>query len=195
MTEENIIPEAPEITPEQLEQSRKSGDFSPVLFEWYKFVGRLCIFYASFRADSPAVRPMPELHYGVLVGLLTRCARLMFSNVVLSHEGLFGETTAILDRCIFDSSVKISWLCTQANKKSFDRFIADGLKSELVFKNKINEIISERGGHVLEIEKRMLTSIENYVATSKLTEIQIESAKKLPDLATMIKDINHDRLL
>jgi Family of unknown function (DUF5677) len=119
----------------------------------------------------------------------------MYSNVVLSREGLFGETTAILDRCIFESAIKVVWLCTRADDESFTRFVASGLKTELELKQKITDIISQRGGPPLEIEKRMLDSIQSYVNSSGLSEIDIGAAKDLPNLAAMIDTIGQDRLL
>ena len=189
------IPLPPRITEEQLAQCRDAGDYCPVLFEWYKYVGVLCNFSASIRGDSPAIREIPPLHYAVLVGLLNRCSRLMLANVALSHEGLFGETTSIIDRCIFESAVKTIWLCTKRDDESFLRFIADGLKTEIEFKEKIEKNISEQGGTPLTIESRMLKSIDNYILSSGLSTDQIVAAKKLPDLALMIDEIGHDRLL
>jgi hypothetical protein len=119
----------------------------------------------------------------------------MLANVALSHEGLFGETTAIIDRCIFESAVKTIWLCTQRSEESFAMFIADGLKTEIEFRKKIEEITSSRDGIPLPIESRMLASIANYISSSGLSEEQIISTKRLPDLATMIDAIGNDRLL
>ena len=195
MSDDISIPVPPEITEDQLTHCQETGDFCPILFEWYKYVGLLCNFYASIRSDSPAVRKLPPLHYAVLVGLLNRCSRLMLANVALSHkEGLFGETTAILDRCIFESVIKASWLCKTGDEGQFARFIADGLKTEIEFKNQIEKIISERGGSPLVIESRMLKSIENYISSSGLSEQEISNSKKLPDLASMIQSVGGDRL-
>jgi hypothetical protein len=166
-----------------------------MLFEWYKFVGALCNFFACIRPDSPAVRAIPRLHYSVLIGLLNRCSRLMLSNVALSHEGLFGETTALIDRCIFESCVKVAWLCQNDSADRFDRFLADGLKTELELKAKIKANIGSRGGQIVEIEKRMLASIDRHMASSELSESQIASTKKLPDMAAMIEGLAQDRLM
>jgi len=195
MSDPISIPSPPKISNDQLARCREAGDYRPVLFEWYKYVGLLCNFYASIRADSPALRSLPSLHYAALVGLLNRCSRLMLANVALSHEGLFGETTAIIDRCIFESAVKTMWLCIKQDDESFVRFIAGGLKTEVEFKDRIEQIISNRGGSPLAIESRMLNSVANYISSSGLTEQEIISAKKLPDLASMIEAIGHDRLL
>lgn len=189
------VPLPPEITKDQLTKCRETGDYSPILFEWYKYVGILCNFYASIHPDSPCVRKLPSLHYAVLVGLLNRCSRLMLANVALSHEGRFGETTAILDRCIFESAIKTIWICTSHDEESFVRFIADGLKTEIEFKEKIDQIISERGGGQLIIEARMLKSINRYIAHSGLSEQEIVESKKLPDLASIIDSIGGNRLL
>ena len=99
-----MIPEPPDITDNDLQKCRETGDYCPVLFEWYKYVGGLCITFANLQRESPALRNVPEIEYSIVIGLITRCARLMLSNVHLSCDGKFGETTAIIDRCIFDVS-------------------------------------------------------------------------------------------
>jgi Family of unknown function (DUF5677) len=195
MDEPRLVPDPPQFTDEDWSKCRESGDYCPMLFEWYKFIGALCNFFASIRPDSPAVRPIPAVHYAVLIGLLNRCSRLMLSNVALSHEGLFGETTALLDRCIFESCVKVNWLCESKATDGFDRFIADGLKTELELKAKIAANVEARDGQRLEIEERMLSSIERHIQSSGLTEAAIASAKRLPDLAAMIDGLGHDRLM
>ncbi|MAI42104.1 MAG: hypothetical protein CMP95_06575 [Gammaproteobacteria bacterium] len=164
------------------------------MFEWYKYVGLIAIFFASIELDSPAIKDIPKIHHSVLIDLLNRCSRLMLSNIALSHEGLFGETTSIIDRSIFESAIKLSWLCSKGDADSFDRFIAEGLKTEIEFKAKIESNIEQRGGDQIAIEKRMLNSIGNYIAKSGLTEEEIRDSKKTPNLAQMIKDIGHDRL-
>ncbi len=166
-----------------------------MLFEWYKFIGALCNFFACIRADSPAVRSIPPLHYAVVIGLLNRCSRLMLANVALSHEGLFGETTALIDRCIFESCVKIAWLCQSDSSERFVRFLADGLRTEIELKQKIKSNIEGRGGEVLAIEKRMLASIDRHIASTQLSEDQITNTKRLPDLAAMIEGLEQDRLM
>lgn len=132
-----MLPEAPNITEEDLHRCRESGDFCPVLFEWYKFVGALAVTFACLRRESPALRSIPEDEYAILIGLLNRFARLMLANVALSHEGGFGETTSIIDRSIFESCVILSWLCRTRDIDRFVRYKASGLKTEVELKEQI----------------------------------------------------------
>jgi hypothetical protein len=119
----------------------------------------------------------------------------MLSNVALSHEGLFGETTAIIDRCIFESCVKVCWLCQGSATDGFERFIAEGLQTELELKEKIEKAVTSRAGQVLAIENRMLRSIDRYIESSGMSVADITAAKKLPDMAAMIDSLGHDRLM
>jgi hypothetical protein len=189
------LPDTPLFTDEEMRHCKETGDYRPILFEWYKFVGSLNVVIAHIQRESPAFRAIPDQHFHVLVGLLNRCARLMLSNVALSHEGKFGETTAIVDRCIFESGVKIIWLCTDSSQEKFTRYLADGLKTELEFKALIESNIAARGDEPFRVETRMLTSITNHIAAAGLTEEQISEAKKLPDLASMLSTIGFDRLI
>lgn len=127
------IPKPPQFDEAQMQRCREAGDYCPVLFEWYQFVGALCNFFARVRLESRDIREIPPIQYSVLVALLNRCSRLMLANTALSHEGRFGETTAILDRCIFESVVKLMWLCAKADDESFMRLILEGLKSDIEF--------------------------------------------------------------
>lgn len=196
MTEQAQLPEPPRFSETQMKKCRETGDYMPVLFEWYKFVGQVCVYFAQIDRESPAVKEISPVQYAVLVGLLNRCARLMLANVALSHNGRFGEATALLDRCIFESGLKVEWLCHKGSDDSFQRYLADGLKTEVELKSEINGNVKGReGSEELNIERRMLASIKRHVDLSGLTESEIVGKKKLPDVASMIKDLGHGRLM
>lgn len=188
------LPQEPSISEEMRARCRETGEYRPILFEWYKHVALLANLFASIRGDSPGLRPMPPVHYAVLVGLLNRCARLMSANVALSHEGLFGETTAIVDRCVFESSVKLSWMCSQAQPEAFERFFAEGLKTELELEKEIKANIEARKGVIQNIERRMLDSINRAIASTGLTREQVGGAGKLPGMAAMLTALGQRRL-
>jgi len=195
MIDPSRIPDPPEFSDELKQACLDSGDFRPMLFEWYKFVSLVCNFFARLRPESPALKRLEPIQYSVCVGLLNRCSRLMLSNVALSHEGRFGETTAIIDRSIFESCVKLSWLCQKDDAESFERYLAAGLKTELELKAEIEKAIEEREGQPLVIEARMLASIQRYIESSTLSESQIRDAKQLPDLAAMLVTLGRSRLM
>lgn len=190
------LPQAPVITKEQLEQCKKSGNYCSILFEWYKFIGELSNFISRLRPDSPAFIEIDAIHHAIFVGLLNRCSRLMLANIRLSSKGLYGETTAIIDRCIFESCIKIIWLCHDNTPEKFKQYLADGFKAEFKLKEKINKNIDSRDKkQPLQIEKRMLESIDRYIASTKLTESEISSTKKIPNLFDMIDEIESDELI
>lgn len=189
-----ILPDAPEIDELQYQECQRTGDFRSILFEWYKYVGRISNYFASVELRSPAIRDISKIHHSVLIGLLNRCSRLILSNVTLSKEGRFRETTSIIDRSIFESAIKLSWLCIKQDEESFNRFIAEGLKTEVEFKDIIKQKINSNEGKIKIVEDNMLTSIENYINKSGLDEETIKKSKKLPNLAQMIEDIGKDRL-
>jgi hypothetical protein len=192
---EDALPPVPRIEEGLLEQCRADGDYAPILFRWYQYVGLTCNFFTEIRRDSDGIREIPALHYAVLIGLLNRCARLMLANTALSHQGLFGETTAILDRCIFESVVKIKWLCTRGDAASFDRLLLDGLKSDVEFKRLILKNVADRGGATFPIETRMLASIDATLETIPTTEAVVMASPPLPDVASLIAAIGGDRIV
>lgn len=188
-----MIPDPPQFTDKQILACKETGDCTLILFEWYKFVASLGTVVTSIRPDSPSFNQISEINYHVIVGLLNRCWRLMLSNVALSHEGKFGETTAIIDRCIFESAVKLQWLCKDSNPSKFKRYLADGLKTELEFKAWIDNEVAQNDCPK-KIETRMLDSISNHIDASGLCEAEIINTSKMPNMADILSAIGHNRL-
>lgn len=193
MEEYLMFPELPSFTDDILLEAKSTGDYRPILFEWYKYIGIITNIVASIQSSSESFRTMNKVHYAVLIGLLNRCSRLILSNIALSHNGLYGETFQILERCIFESSTKLIWLCIQDNDDSFNRFLSDGLKSDIELLDFINKNINERNGEVQVIEQRMISSINDVVIKSGLSIEDIRACKKLPTLSDMLKDINKEK--
>ncbi len=194
MRPEELLPDAPEFSRAEWERCRASGDYRAILFEWYKYVAAIANLVASIKPTSPAARPIPTRWHGALIGLLSRCSRLMLSNIALASTGRFGETTSLLDRCIFESAVKVLWLCSEDTEDAFARFFADGTRAELDLRSEIEAQIEGRGT-AIAIEKRMLDSIHRTLAASGATPAGLEQTKRLPDLASMIAAIGKGKLM
>ncbi len=194
--DDNIaFPTPPAFTDEEWERCRVQNDYIPIVFEWYKHVGTLNVLTANMLRESPAMRPIAKREYYILVGLLQRCSRLILSVVAMSHEGRFGEATGIIDRCIMESAATVIWLCGTDGEDRFDRYVANGLRSDLELKSQILNAIQKRDGSVLEIESRMLASIDRTLSAAEMTEADVLAAKKLPDLASMMQAVGYDRLM
>jgi hypothetical protein len=172
----------------------RSGNFVPLFFDWYKFVGALANALSFVQPASRDFAPISKHAYYVLSGLLHRCARLMLANVALSHEGKFGETSSIVDRCLCETAIKIAWLCHSDTERRVVQYMADSMKPECEFENQIREHITRRRGRPTAIEKRMLTSIQRHFDAAGITRENARSAKRLPDLATMIESVGYERL-
>ena len=191
----NFLPIFPTFSNELVEQCKQSQDFRPILFEWYKFVGIFCSTISCISSDSLAVQKIPPAHYGVLIGLLNRCSRLMLANIRLSSTRKYGETTRLIDRSISESAIKIQWFCKRNDTDSFIRYLADGLKKDLILKEQITENVQNRDNKILVIEQRMLDSIQNCINLSDLSEQDINDAKKLPDFASMCNTLEFGNIL
>jgi len=185
-----FIPNPPTFSHALEEQCRSRGDFRPILFEWYKYVGLFCNIIASISIESSSIRIIPQQYYAALTGLLNRCSRLMLSNTFLSSTRKYGETTRIIDRCISESAIIVQWLCESEDKDNFLRYIADGLRKDLILKKQIEKNILNRNGKRLIIETRMLKSINKCLDLSCFSEQEILNASRLPDLASMLISLN-----
>lgn len=191
----DVLPEVPKITDEQLEAARKSGRYESIAFEQYKFVAQLIAIVARIDKTSEGFKKIPSQQYHILMGLMNRCARLILSTMELSHEGKFGETSSIIFRCIFESGVKIIWFCSDGLQSKFDLYINDGLKPEIELLDTIKKNVTERNGAILGIEERMMDSVYYHIKTGETTESAVRLSKKMPDMATIVRDIGFDRIM
>jgi len=90
------------------------------------------------------------------------------------------ETTFILSRLHFETSVNAIYLMNYPSEKKFDSYVVYSLKHEKRLHEKITKNIEERGGGVLPIEERMLNSIERFLEKSDVTLDEIPS-KRMSD--------------
>lgn len=188
------LPLPPSKISQLFEESKKTNEYDKLFYEWYRSVGMLVQFICSLDPTSPTFKEYEKFESAVFIGLLNRCLRLMLSNMKLSENGKFGETTIIIDRCILESCVKLIWLCKADTKNRIKQFITQGLKTELQLKKDIESNIKKNNGKIAPIEQRMLTSIENYIKRSELTEDEINSVKKMPDFYSILDDIGGSQL-
>jgi hypothetical protein len=113
----------------------------------------------------------------------------MLANIRLGATKQYGETIMLIDRSIYESVVIVRWLCLKDSDESFQRFLADGLRSDLILKDHIQTSVAGREGKALVIESSMLSSIQECIESTGLSEEQIRSISGLPDLFSMCHDV------
>lgn len=87
----------------------------------------------------------------------------MVSNVRLGYEGRYGEAIFILSRCIFETTVNLRYLCKNYSPHLIKMFLADSVKKDIDLKIEIQKNILARHDQTMEIEKRMLASIQRTI--------------------------------
>ena len=183
----------PDVSEDELLQARSSNDYIPLIFKRYRFVGNLAMAVVQLQPLQFLLEGPRRKQYHVICGLLNRAGRLIFSNVALVHEGRFGEAMAIIDRSIFETAVKLIWLCSEPSREKFQIFYANSLLPEIELKAIIERNIQARGTS-LPIEERMLNSINRHFDAAGLRETEINGTPKMPSIAAMLTAIGRDRL-
>jgi len=191
----DLFPDPPRFSEEQLAECQSRGDFRPVFFEWYRFVGTLAVTMAHLKYESPIFAAIPRRNYHVLAGSINRLARLMIANVALSHEGSFGEATDILHRCVFETATKAIWMASANSDERIQRYLASSVQGDLELRSHINKAVESRKGEPTSIEQRMLQSIQRTVESTELNESEISTTPALPDLAAIMSSLGWSRLM
>jgi len=163
-------------------------DWIGLFFEWHRTVGLLAICFLFLIRESPALRKISKLRYIALTALLSRISRLMMANLRLASEDRHFEAISIVDRSLHETAIKLSWLCRSKDPDRFERYLSDGLRNDLEFRNHILANVETRG-HQIAIETRMLESIDRSIRTSGIAKEEIPKIKKLPSLETMMREV------
>ncbi|WP_417523161.1 DUF5677 domain-containing protein [Marinovum sp.] len=191
-----LLPDPVEISDCVLDECRQSGDFRQILFEYYKNVSMLCCICSQIIPESPGWLTSTDKKRYVLLGLLTRCTRILAAHLEFFQDGRYGDVTTILDRPLLETCVKVRWISQDRGEQRLQRYFEDSLKSDLELLDKIKSNIKARGGLELPIEKRMLHSIRK---NAEFAGIGIDdkeiNLKRAPSLADMVRDIGEDRFM
>jgi Family of unknown function (DUF5677) len=193
-SEIDFFPLLPDVSENLIKQCYTDGDFRPIIFDIYRYIAKLSLCAARVSEKSKSVAIKDTILFSIVKGLLNRCARLMVANVRLSHEGRFGESTLILDRCIAETSNLVRWLIDNKLGDTLRRYLADGLKTELSLKKEIDSRILKRNGVSLPIEDRMIEGIEECLSLAGLIEEEVYSSKKMPPFSEILKSVEKSSL-
>jgi hypothetical protein len=100
-------------------------------------------------------------------------SKFMLVVTQLSAKGDRAEVVSALNRSIMESAVNLQFLVTAQDERFFDQFAKFSLGPERELYDLIQANISERGGEVWPIEKRMLQSIDEVCTASgvKIEEV------------------------
>ena len=87
------------------------------------------------------------------------------------------ETSFVFGRLAFECIVNLRYLIKNASEELFWSYKAYSLKHEYKLHNNIKKNIAKRDGEVLEIEQRMLNSIEKSFHASEISMDEIQPSK------------------
>jgi len=190
----DMLPDPVVIPPMTLQRCRETGDFREILFEYYKNTAIFCLICSQITFESPNWKGSRN-RWTVLVGLLTRCCRIMAGHLEYFQDGRYGDITLILDRSLLETCVKVRWISGDALDDRLGRYLEDSLRVDSELFSEIEKNIETRKGIVLPIEARMLKSID---VNAKFAGIDLSSKPKLrkaQSLADMIETIGEKRFL
>lgn len=188
------LPEPPSFSDEDIAAIRDLEHAGHVFFEWLRYAGECAVFFSYLLPDSPAVATVSKVEYSVFIGHLHRCAKLTMAYLELAQNRKYGEATMVLDRCIFETSLRLIWLLSDDTQNRVNRYLASSVRADIKFRSEIEHRINGKGGDVSPIEERMLDSIRRTINSTGMSEEQIKSTKKLPPLDTMLSQLGVERL-
>jgi len=111
----------------------------------------------------------------ICAGLLVRISKFMLVVTQLSAGGNRAEVVAALNRSILETAVNLEFLVATEDDTCFDKFVTLGLGPERELHDTIQANIATRGGEILPIERRMLSSIDD---VCRMSSVKIEDIER-----------------
>ncbi len=142
-------------------------------FELYKESGSVVNLASLPHDDSSASTGGWQRDQAVCAALLIRICKFMVAVTQLSSVRNRADVVLALNRSILETAINLEFLLDANDGGMFDRFVTSGLGPERELYDLIQSNIANRGGTVLPIERRMLSSIEDVcrVSSVKVEEI------------------------
>jgi hypothetical protein len=140
----------------------------------------LLIETGSYVCIAASILPPPTIHWNrheaVLVGHLVRLYKLLSAllDQTCQHRR---ETSFVFARLAFECIVNTLFLIKNDREEVTDSYIEYSMRHEKRLRDQIRHNISKRGGEILQIEERMLRSIEASAKNSGVDLDQINPPK------------------
>jgi hypothetical protein len=120
----------------------------------------------------PGDRKAWSIYEAILVGHVVRLFKLIDALLDQTCKRR-RETTFVFGRLAFECIINLKFLIKNASPELFKSYIQYSLKHEKKLRSEILKNIEERGGEVLDIEQRMLNSINKAFRTSETTPDEV----------------------
>ena len=185
MDESNFLVDG---TPEALEEQllpavdissvMNEGDIEKVnelAFELYKEAVSFVNLASHLLDQDAAANGGLHRNQAICAGLLVRICKFMIVVTQLSSGGNRAEIVAALNRSILETAINLEFLVTTVDDTYFDKFVILGLGPERELYDSIQENIAARGGDILPIEVRMLSSIDD---VCRISGVKIENVER-----------------
>lgn len=191
-TDEDGFAPVPIYSDEEVLALSRRKEAQIVFFDWLKSATGEACKLAFMLESQPLLRPVPHIQYAVTTGLLNRICRLGRSVIIMTREqdNDLGEAVMVLQRSIFESCIRLSWLCLDNSSVRFDQFLADSIQVDQKLKKHIEGQIARNDGEILPVESRLLTSIENRQRATGLSDTALRSIKQIPNLKDMLVSVH-----
>jgi hypothetical protein len=162
--------EKTKIDVEEISQFKSEDDFTGVSVKIVIEVGSyICIAGNIFPTDTKCWSMGQAIVGGHLVRLYKFISAML--DQTCQHRR---ETSFVFARLAFECIVNLRYLIKNASEELFWSYRAYSLKHEYKLHKIITENIASRGGKVLEIEQRMLNSIEKSFQASGINMEEIQ---------------------
>lgn len=168
-----------------LESSTNEEDFSEAAFELLKECSGVCAAIAGIQIKESIGR-----NQSICTGLAVRLTKLA-RTVIRDLSGRETFQQLAIARQVFETASTLVYLLhDEGDGTRFDQFVQDSLVSEKMMLEDVERNIKARGGDVLEIEKRLRSSIEKTAKAAGIDDISQLPARKnigFPNVEERIK--------
>ncbi len=137
-----------------------------LVFELYKEALSVVNLAAHLLDEAAAAKGGWPRNQAVCAGLMIRISKFMLVVTQLSVTKNRAEVVHALNRSILESATNLEFLVIKNDDQRFDQFVKFSLGPERALYDLIQKNISERGGDIRPIEKRMVESIDNVCVAS-----------------------------
>ena len=172
----------------------RQSQFSSLAFDLYKETARVVTVAAGISSGDDSTKGFLR-NQAICVGLLIRVMKFMTAVLqLISGTSARREVLIALTRSILESTTNVRYLLLKNDEAVFDQFVTSSLGPERELYDFVQAQIKERGGTPLQIESRMLWSMDRACRLAGVAITDVPAKSSWVNLRERFKALGDEQL-
>ena len=184
-----LFREPPSFSQEDIDSYKRTDNWLPYLVKWFDYIRTENIIFSSIIYDCDVIVIKNQLHYMLITGSMRRIDQLLNAYIIQYNSQKYDVALDVLYRCAWEAICRTIWIISKNTEERFEYYICTSVKSDLDLKYIVEKNIKKRNGNSVEIEERILRSINKVINATGFSDEHFQRKYKYISFKDILADI------